>query len=97
VEKSITITTNTGRTFMVLRLAYGSPYGRGATWDKQEDGVTFFDMTSGQGTPGTYYVSTILDGSNGGLCLHGGVPAWDIDANAMSKVRAWLRYTPTNA
>ena len=91
MAKAIKITTDKGRDFMVLRLAFGSNYGRGATWDKQEDGVTFFDMTGGMGTPGTYYVKTILDGDEGGLCLQGGCPAWDIDANAMSKVRAWLR------
>ena len=37
-----------------------------------------------------YYVSTILEGANRGLCLDGAEPEWSISAGDMAVVRAWL-------
>lgn len=37
-----------------------------------------------------YYIDTMLK-SKGGLCTWGGIPAWDIDAINMHKVREWLK------
>ena len=38
-----------------------------------------------------YYVSTILDGSDCGLCLDGGVPDWTVSAQDMDAVRDFLK------
>ena len=41
-----------------------------------------------------YYLRTLKKDScklsNNGLCLHGGVPEWNVDARAMAQVMAWL-------
>jgi hypothetical protein len=38
-----------------------------------------------------YYVDTILDGSDCGLCLDGGVPSWTVSAEDMKTVRGFLK------
>lgn len=39
-----------------------------------------------------YYIETLLEGEQDrGLCLHGGVPKWNISAECMNEIRAWLR------
>jgi hypothetical protein len=39
-----------------------------------------------------YYVETLLDRQpDTGLCLHGGVPDWNIDVDAMNRVIHWLK------
>jgi len=38
----------------------------------------------------SYYIETILDGSEGGLCLMGGVPDWNLNSDDMRKVREYL-------
>ena len=38
-----------------------------------------------------YYVETILDGSECGLCLDGGVPSWTVSAEDMKTVRNFLK------
>ena len=38
-----------------------------------------------------YYISTLLEmGPYRGLCLHGGEPKWELGAEEMQEVRAWL-------
>jgi hypothetical protein len=37
-----------------------------------------------------YYVSTILERDNRGLCLEGSEPEWSVTASDMAIVRAWL-------
>ena len=39
-----------------------------------------------------YYVGTILDGSDCGLCLDGGVPDWTVSAQDMGTVRDFLKW-----
>jgi hypothetical protein len=41
-----------------------------------------------------YYVDTILDGSDCGLCLDGGVPSWTVSAEDMKTVRSFLKEIP---
>lgn len=38
-----------------------------------------------------YYVETILDGSECGLCLDGGEPSWTVSAEDMKTVRSFLK------
>jgi hypothetical protein len=38
-----------------------------------------------------YYVDIILDGSDCGLCLDGGVPDWTVSAKDMGTVRDFLK------
>tara|TARA_R110000868_G_C10767032_1_gene754393 strand:+ start:302 stop:577 length:276 start_codon:yes stop_codon:yes gene_type:complete len=40
-----------------------------------------------------YYIDTILDGSDCGLCLDGGVPSWTVSAEDMATVRNFLKGT----
>ena len=63
-------------------------------------GIEFYDATyagksgfpkEGQFTGGRYYLETLLESNNGGLCVHGGCPVWDIGASEMQKVRDWAR------
>jgi len=61
--------------------------------------VEFYDTRypatdDGQFTGGRYYLDTLLDGK-AGLNLAGDVPAWTLDATAMTVVRRWLRHQAT--
>ena len=38
-----------------------------------------------------YYVDTILDGDDCGLCLDGGAPSWTVSAEDMKTVRSFLK------
>ena len=38
-----------------------------------------------------YYVSTILESGDKGLCLDCGIPDWSISAKDMAAVRDWLK------
>jgi hypothetical protein len=65
--------------------------------DKDEPTVAFYDARYdfteyGQFTGGNYYVSTLNEGESArnGLCLHGGVPDWQIDAAEMEVVMDWI-------
>jgi hypothetical protein len=60
--------------------------------------VEFYDSRFTKGADGDrgqfvsrYYVDTILDGSNCGLCLDGGVSAWTVSAEDMDIVRNFLK------
>lgn len=44
----------------------------------------------GQFTGGCYYAKTLLASPDGGLTLHGGEPAWDVDAASYRAVLEWL-------
>ena len=91
-----------GVTFKVLHIPKGErpPHYPAAVSDK-EGTVEFYDARyasfadfteHGQFTGGRYYVSTLLAHPEGvGLCLHGGVPEWEVTAEAMTAVLAWLR------
>jgi hypothetical protein len=99
-NKLLRITNHQGRHFNVRILKVGDRYGRDdcLVHDEHEPSVEFFDATYentdhgplGQFTCGRYYVSTLLERNNGGLCLYGAVPEWSIDGKAMDIVRAWL-------
>jgi hypothetical protein len=88
--------------FNVRILRAGDRYGRDfcLTHDKDEPLVEFYDSRYPHCDYGQfvsrYYVSTILgtDGygrGEGGLILHGGVPAWTVSKEDMDTVREYLR------
>lgn len=66
--------------------------------DREDPLVEFYDLTyanrRGFGERGqfvsSYYASTLL-ASGGGIDLYGGEPAWQVSAEAMADVRAWVR------
>lgn len=93
------ITSKTGVRFCARLLTEGDVYGlSGALAWEHEDrpGVEFYDTrypisVYGQFV-GRYFVETLLErDEHVGLDLHGGVPDWSIDADAMDVVRAWLK------
>lgn len=47
---------------------------------------------NGQFTGASYYVSTFLEASEGGLSLYGGVADWTLDAVTFRMVRNWVRF-----
>lgn len=57
--------------------------------------VEFFDRrwdhTANGQFVSSYWLGAILDGSNSGIDLQGGVDDWTIDAINMGTVRFWLR------
>ena len=63
------------------------------TYKEFDPAVEFHDMARGLDNAqfvSRYYLST-LRGRDGGLCLYGSESAWNVDADSMRKVRAWLR------
>lgn len=104
IEETMSITAANGVRFNVRILRNGARYGADhvLTWEEDRPGVEFYDTRYphtefGQFTGGRYYVDTILgrDGwgpYRGGLDLDGGIPAWRVDAESMTIVRAWLRH-----
>lgn len=93
------IENNKGKQFAVKLLANGDRYGldKCLTWDKDAFGVEFYDVTyAGDGFDevgqfvSRYYASTILE-AEGGLCLNGEIPDWNIDGYSMDKVRLWMQ------
>lgn len=87
----------TGRPFTMRLVRKGQGYGRDlqVIHDRDEPLVEFYDAQhSFKGERGAefgqfvsrYYLSTLLRGhaaDSAGLCLDGGVPAWQIDAAGM--------------
>ena len=80
----------------------GDKYGRDncLTYEKEEPVVEFYDADNkfDSAPDGTmlgqfvsrYYISTIADGSSGGLDLMGYEPKWKINSLMMDNVRAYL-------
>ena len=64
------------------------------THDKDEPLVEFCDSRYPHTKHGQfvsrYYLSTILEMGDTGLCLDGGEPEWEVSAEDMAAVRAWL-------
>ena len=84
--------------FNVRILNKGDKYGRGfcLTHDHDKPIAEFYDNRYPHTEFGqfvsSYYVSTLLDGSTGGLCLDGGnADSWTVSADDMMLVRAYLR------
>jgi hypothetical protein len=91
----------------VRYLPKGARYGASRNRTVDRDMVEFYDLsladdTAGTGPPGfgplgqyitRYHVETLLanDRPDTGLNLYLGIPAWSLDAAAMTIVRAWLR------
>lgn len=93
----------TGRRMLARILRPGDSYGLEGclTWGRDEKslvdpkgeklGIEFYDTTYHPGLGqfvSRYYLDTILK-SQGGLCLQGDVPAWDIPDDSMNEVRTW--------
>jgi hypothetical protein len=83
-------------TWAVRLVQRGDAYGLNdqLTHDKDEPLVEFFD-TRYPHTPlgqfvSRYNLDTLL-GSEGGINLDGGIPAWSVSAAGMAPVTAWLR------
>jgi hypothetical protein len=82
--------------FNVRIVRKGEGYGLDSrlTHDKEEPFVEFYDKRYPHTEYGQfisrYYVSTILEYDNQGLCLDGGIPEWSISARDMGVVRSWL-------
>jgi hypothetical protein len=57
--------------------------------------VEFYDLDNDHTPHGQfvsrYYLSTLLERESGGLCLDGGEPKWNVNANEMNEVRRFLR------
>ena len=73
----------------------GIPFTAVLQTDGGEPIVNFYDARFpfteyGQFTGGSYYASTLLEKSDGGLILHGGVPDWRLDYQATAEMLAWL-------
>ncbi len=73
----------------------GIPFNVVLDTEQDEPIVSFYDARYdfteyGQFTGGSYYVSTLMENPEGGLCLHGGVPDWNVNAAGMKKVMQWL-------
>jgi len=75
----------------------GIPFTAVLQTDGGEPIVNFYDARFpfteyGQFTGGSYYVSTLNEGESArnGLCLHGGVPDWQINAAEMEVVMDWI-------
>jgi len=49
-----------------------------------------YDFTPDGQFVSDYFVETLIRPGAGGLVLHGGVPAWIIDAGTMVQVTAWI-------
>jgi hypothetical protein len=89
-----------GFTFEVVRK--GERYGRQrqAIHEQAEPLIVCYDATYaghpgheelGQLTGGKYYLTTLLEREAGvGLDVHGGVPEWTVEAEAMDVVGQWL-------
>lgn len=70
-------------------------FGHGDTvefWDTSVDKQTF---PHGHRTSGSYYISTLEESRarHQGIRLHGGIPAWDIDADSLERVHEWIDRT----
>jgi len=92
-----------GQPWTIRVLDIGDKYGREdcLTYDADEPVVEFYDadhphtIDAPSGTVlgqfvARYYISTICDGSTGGLDLMGYEPKWKINALTMDSVRAYI-------
>ena len=99
----LTVTNDKGLSFNVKHLEAGDKYGLENCLTLEEDSpetVEFYDASYAGKTEdwrhgqlvSRYYVETILEDLDTfvGLNLDGGVPEWQIDADAMEIVRKWL-------
>ena len=86
--------------FNVRIVNKGDRYGRAdcLTHDDDRPMVEFYDRRyANEAWPrgqfvSRYYVSTLLEGENRGLCLDGGnANEWSVSADGMAIVRAYLR------
>jgi hypothetical protein len=83
--------------FHVRIVQTGDRYGLNfcLTHDKKDPLVEFYDARYPHTEFGQfvsrYYVSTILEGQNRGLCLDGGEPEWSICASDMALVRKFIQ------
>ena len=81
----------------------GDKYGRDdcLTYEKEEPVIEFYDGDNefDKHTDGTmlgqfvsrYYISTIMDGTGGGLNLMGYEPKWTINSLAMDSIRDYIQ------
>ena len=81
----------------------GDKYGRDdcLTYEKEEPVIEFYDGDNefDKHTDGTmlgqfvsrYYISTIMDGTGGGLNLMGYEPKWSINSLAMDSIRDYIQ------
>ena len=85
--------------FNVRIVRRGDKYGRddSLTHNGSEPLVELYDAWQGGFSIASrgqfisrYYASTLL-ASSGGLCLDGGVPDWNVTAEAMTDVRRYVR------
>ena len=95
-----------GRPWGVRIVLKGGRYGRDncLTNDGEEPLVEFWDRHyAGRKSPwggpafpaegqfvSRYLVSQLQRRPHHALCLHGGVPAWTVDADSMARVVAWM-------
>lgn len=65
------------------------------THDEKEPLVEFYDSRYPHTQHGQfisrYYVSTIVERKNQGLCLDGGVSEWALSATQMDTVKDWIQ------
>ncbi|GBO88732.1 hypothetical protein [Marinobacter salsuginis] len=65
------------------------------TNEKSEPLVEFYDLDNDHGPFGQfvsrYKMKTLLEREEGGICLDGGEPKWNVNANEMNEVRRFLR------
>lgn len=86
-----------GREFLIRIVREGAAYGSGdaLTHDKPDPLVEFYDLGTrklGGQFISRYYASTLAHHVPGaGLCLQGGVPAWDIDGPSLLPLLDRLR------
>jgi len=84
--------------FRVRLLSPGDAYGRQDCFTADEVLVEFYDRTQDpikfpQGQfISRYYASTLLksEAHVKGLCLHGGIPSWNVDAKTMAEIINWI-------
>lgn len=98
-EKKVFAVESNGIQFNVRIVAPGDQYGRNdvLTNESSEEMVEFYDTRYQHTELGQfvsrYYASTLRERENRGLCLDGGVPAWNLDEKAFGAVRDWLEET----
>lgn len=101
------------KNFLVRIVAQGDGYGRhteeegyALTHKSSEPLVEFYDLDYDKSPVGgqfiaRYFIETLLEVKDRGLCLDGGEPKWNIDYMDMAQVRSFLKaykhqtnYTP---
>ena len=93
------VKNSAGRRFRISVLRKGDRYGlnKVLTWDTEEPGVEFYDLTHEKfGTEGQfvtrYYWRTLETHTPGvGLDLDGGEPVWSLDGECMDRVVGSVR------